>query len=207
MTIKINLILLLALILTPLGASAVRFNLYYLSNQATYETSGTKANPSSIGGYGLSAEFGGLGPHTGFELGYQQTRREIKSSTNTHTLTYTEIPFLLKYHPTSFLDLGAGVYSGQAGSTVSSTDPNVTTLESIGITNPDFGSVFSVGLNFTVKKINLFFEGRYTTGLYNLSSNTAIVAKFDQMQMLLGVCFGSCEKSGGGSSGGGGVKK
>lgn len=182
------------ILFSPVGVLAIGLDLYYLSNQAVYESGGTKASPSNSNGYGLGLEFG-LGPHTGIQIGYQQVKRGIQSATNTRTLTYTEYPVIFVYRPFSIVRMGAGIYSAQANKVVASSDNIPTNLESIGIVNPDMGAILSLGVNFNIKSSHWLLEGRYTKGLYNLSSNTDIIAKYDQTQVLLGLCLGNCNNS------------
>lgn len=181
--------------LTPRAADAgVRFSLVGVGTYDGFKSAGVTSTPKLGIGYGALLEIG-FGPKLGIELGGLSIVRKDVTDGTTYSVPIWEFPLVLRLWPVRFLSIGGGLYYGTAiNKTITKDDgsgPVQSDYATEGLKTTDFGAVGLLGLNIPLfSVVRLLVEGRYTFGLYNVSVDTSVTAKYDDAQVLAGIRIG-----------------
>jgi hypothetical protein len=183
-------ILALAFLLGLLNQSYAdsRFSIVGHQNRSTYEAQGASTTGGFLWGGGVLAEL--VWPLCGhLEMGALYVQRSWQQS---NVANFVVLPLSCGFWLNDWLGASAGAYyaSGVGQITLNSVERSFADAQ---FSKVDFGATAALKLNlpFQWPGLNLHLELRYNYGLANVSTAASTEARLQDLQILVGLRFGS----------------
>ncbi len=112
----------------------------------------------------------------GLELGAHYTRRVVSGPlASQSSFTYAQIPFLIRFWPWKYVNLGVGGYLGYALDSVSTSvagSASQLSYSALGYNRWDWGAAGAIGFQIPLMRYwFVFIDGRMMYGFHNIEEN------------------------------------